>query len=101
MGNVKERPFSDIWQNTDDELMLGLRMSPRPIEGRCAKCDYFAICGGNTRVRAFSSDGEYWGEDPGCYLDNQEIGLSEDDIDGAEAVNTHLLESTNATPQAV
>jgi heme d1 biosynthesis radical SAM protein NirJ len=76
LGNVKDRPFSDIWKNTQDELMLGLRQSPRAVKGRCSKCDYFSICGGNTRVRAFSFDGDYWGEDPGCYLENQEIGLS-------------------------
>ena len=91
LGNVKERPFSDIWANTDDELMLGLRQQPRAVKGRCAECKYLSICGGNTRVRAFSLDGDYWGEDPGCYLENPEIGLPENfsaDTDQIELVNT-------------
>ncbi len=98
LGNVKERPFSDIWKNTQDELMLGLRQSPRAIKGRCSKCAYFSICGGNTRVRAYSFDGDFWGEDPGCYLDNHEIGLSNEEAELlsmetclAEKVNTKLL----------
>ena len=35
-------------------------------------CD---ICGGNTRVRAQQVTGDPWAEDPGCYLDDAEIGL--------------------------
>lgn len=88
IGNVKERPFSDIWENTDDELMLGLRKSPRAISGRCGKCTYFNICGGNTRTRAFSYDGNYWGEDPGCYLENHEIGLSDDFLGNEESIDS-------------
>lgn len=98
LGNVKERPFSDIWKNTDDALMLGLRQSPRQIEGRCGSCEYFSVCGGNTRVRAYSQDGEYWGEDPGCYLENAEIGLAESfGEESEELVNTCLLNGEDAT----
>ncbi len=84
LGNVKETPFSEIWEHTTDELMLGLRASPRAISGRCGDCHYFNICGGNTRTRAYSYDGNYWGEDPGCYLDNQEIGLDADYVSSDE-----------------
>jgi heme d1 biosynthesis radical SAM protein NirJ len=74
IGNVKERPFSAIWRDTDDPLMLGLRQSPRPVGGRCATCRHFAICSGNTRVRALQVTGDPWAEDPACYLDDDEIG---------------------------
>lgn len=75
IGNVKTDKFSDIWKNTQDPLMLGFRESPRPVKGRCKKCDYLNICGGNTRTRAFAQTGDAWTEDPGCYLDDQEIGI--------------------------
>jgi len=75
LGSVKQRPFSDIWMDTSDPLMAGLKLRPRPVEGRCAACNYRSICGGNTRTRAWQLSGNFWAEDPGCYLDNDEIGV--------------------------
>jgi heme d1 biosynthesis radical SAM protein NirJ len=82
IGNVKDTPFSQIWRTTQDPLMLGLRQRPRPVEGRCAACQYLDMCNGNTRVRARSTTGNAWAEDPGCYLSDEEIGLTE--------VNRHI-----------
>jgi heme d1 biosynthesis radical SAM protein NirJ len=73
LGNVKERPFSEIWMDTSDPLMAGLKQQPRPLEGRCGRCRYQAICNGNTRVRAEQTTGNFWAEDPGCYLADAEI----------------------------
>ena len=73
LGNVKERPFSEIWLDTKDPLMAGLKQQPRPLEGRCASCHYQNICNGNTRVRAAQTTGNFWAEDPGCYLTDDEI----------------------------
>lgn len=75
LGSVRERPFSEIWQDTSDPLMAGLKQSPRPVEGRCAKCQYLKICNGNTRVRAWQTTDNFWAEDPACYLTDKEIGL--------------------------
>jgi len=75
LGSVRERPFSAIWRDTSDPLMAGLKQSPRPVTGRCAACTHLDICGGNTRVRAEQVTGSAWAEDPGCYLDDDEIGL--------------------------
>jgi heme d1 biosynthesis radical SAM protein NirJ len=77
IGNVKERPFSEIWMDTSDPLMAGLKLKHRPVEGRCANCAYYSICGGNTRTRAWQLTDNFWAEDPGCYLDNDEIGVDE------------------------
>lgn len=77
LGNVKTRPFSEIWQDTSDPLMAGLKAQPRNIKGRCSHCQYFDICGGNTRVRALQLSNDPWNEDPACYLSDEEIGLSE------------------------
>jgi heme d1 biosynthesis radical SAM protein NirJ len=76
LGNVKARPFSQIWQDTSDPLMAGLKTRPRPVHGRCGACAHLAICGGNTRVRAEQTTGDAWAEDPGCYLSDAEIGLA-------------------------
>jgi Fe-coproporphyrin III synthase len=76
LGNVRERPFSAIWPDTSDPLMAGFKQQPRPVKGRCGECQYLDICGGNTRVRAWSLTGDPWQEDPACYLTDEEIGAS-------------------------
>ena len=73
LGNVKERPFSQIWPDVSDPLMAGLKRHPRAVEGRCGTCAYLSICNGNTRVRAQQLTGNPWAEDPGCYLSDEEI----------------------------
>ena len=86
LGDVRERPFSAIWEDRSDPLMAGLKQRPRPVTGRCADCAHLAICNGNTRTRAFQVSGDFWAEDPGCYLTDAEIGLaSERDVARAVA----------------
>ncbi len=74
LGNVRDRPFSAIWEDRTDPLMAGLKQRPRPVQGRCGTCSHLAICNGNTRTRAFQVTGDPWAEDPGCYLTDAEIG---------------------------
>ncbi|WP_312305629.1 heme d1 biosynthesis radical SAM protein NirJ [Diaphorobacter nitroreducens] len=76
LGSVRERPFSQIWNDISDPLMAGLKQHPRPVQGRCAGCQYLTICNGNTRVRAQQLTGNPWFEDPGCYLTDAEVGAS-------------------------
>lgn len=75
LGNVRDRPFSEIWNDTSDPLMAGLKAVPRVIKGRCGECSYFDVCGGNTRVRALQLTDDPWQEDPACYMSDTEIGL--------------------------
>ena len=76
LGNVRQRRFSEIWADTSNPLMAGLKARPRVISGRCGGCAYFDICGGNTRVRAMRLTGDPWAEDPACYLSDEEIGVA-------------------------
>jgi Fe-coproporphyrin III synthase len=79
LGNVRDRPFSAIWSDLSDPLLVGLRARPRPLKGRCAACAYQAICNGNARVRAVRLHRDPWQEDPGCYLSDAEIGVAPDE----------------------
>lgn len=76
LGNVRQRRFSEIWTDTSDALLAGLKARPRTVGGRCGACAQFAICGGNTRVRAWRVFGDPWAEDPACYLDDDELGIA-------------------------
>ncbi|MFW6195620.1 MAG: radical SAM protein [Chloroflexota bacterium] len=72
LGNVRERPFSDIW--SDESGFLGeLRDRKRRLPGRCRNCQWLDVCNGNLRVRAESATGDPWGMDPACYLSDTEI----------------------------
>ncbi len=79
LGNVKERLFSEIWMDTSDPLMACLKQRPRPVTGRCGACPELAICNGNTRTRAFQVTDDPWWQDPGCYLNDDELGINEKD----------------------
>ncbi len=83
LGNVKQRPFSEIWPDTTDPLMAGFKSTPRPLKGRCGACAYLDVCGGNTRVRAYQLTGDAWAEDPACYLSDDEIGLEQREVSHA------------------
>jgi heme d1 biosynthesis radical SAM protein NirJ len=85
LGNVKERPFSRIWRDLSDPILAGLRRRPRAISGRCGRCPQFAICGGNTRIRALRTYGDPFAEDPGCYLTDAELGLEGEETARAAA----------------
>jgi radical SAM protein with 4Fe4S-binding SPASM domain len=74
-GNVRERKFGDIWLDTSDPLMRGLKDRKPLLKGRCARCQYLDICKGNLRVRAEAAYGDVWAEDPACYLTDEEIGI--------------------------
>lgn len=74
-GNVLERPFSEIWDDKNIELLHKLKDKKPHVKGRCAKCRFLNICGGNFRARAEAYYGDVWAEDPACYLTDEEIGI--------------------------
>jgi radical SAM protein with 4Fe4S-binding SPASM domain len=76
LGNVMERKFADIWMDTSEPLLRGLKNRKGLLKGRCARCQYLDLCNGNLRVRAEAVFGDVWAEDPACYLTDEEIGIS-------------------------
>ncbi len=84
LGNVKQMPFSQIWEGQNPESsevlssirsigLLSLEERQARMTGPCADCKWFNICGGGFRTRAyFANDGNLWGSDPGCYLRDEE-----------------------------
>jgi Fe-coproporphyrin III synthase len=74
-GNVRQRPFSEIWTDPSDELLMKLKEKKKHVKERCAKCHWLDICGGNFRVRAEAISGDVWAPDPACYLTDEEIDL--------------------------
>ena len=72
-GNVRNRPFSEIWTDLSEPLMKKLKDKKKYVTGRCATCKWLDICAGNFRVRAEAATGDLWAPDPACYLTDDEI----------------------------
>ncbi|OGP85119.1 MAG: heme b synthase [Deltaproteobacteria bacterium RBG_16_54_11] len=61
-GNIKERPFQEIWEKA--EVFQRLR-DINLLKGKCGQCEYRAVCGG-CRARAYALHGDYLEEEPLC-----------------------------------
>ena len=72
-GNVRERKFGDIWTDTSNPILAGLKNRKKLLKGRCASCKFLKNCNGNFRTRAEAVTGDFWASDPACYLTDDEI----------------------------
>ncbi len=61
-GNVRERPFQEIWENS--EIFQNLRNTDG-YKGKCGRCEFRKVCGG-CRARAYEHSGDYMEEEPYC-----------------------------------
>ena len=73
LGNIKHKNFSEIWNNSSNNFLMKLKNKKNYVKGRCAKCKWLDICGGNFRARAESIAGDPWDSDPACFLTDDEI----------------------------
>ncbi|MEI6056052.1 MAG: radical SAM protein [Lentisphaerota bacterium] len=73
IGNVRKEKFSSIWDSSKNEMLDRLLNRRKYITGRCSRCKFLEICGGNFRARAEYYTGDTWASDPGCYLYDEEI----------------------------
>ena len=78
-GNVREQKFGEIWEDKSNSLLAKLKDKKDHVKGRCSKCKWLDICGGNFRARAEAYYGDKWEPDPACYLTDEEIGLLVDE----------------------
>ncbi len=72
-GNVKDKPFSRIWSQADDERLGVLRDRAAHLPQRCQHCRFLDVCNGNLRTRAEAATGDWLGMDPSCYLTDAEV----------------------------
>jgi radical SAM protein with 4Fe4S-binding SPASM domain len=73
LGNVLKKPFPEIWDNPENEFLMKLKNKKDHVKGRCRHCRWLDVCGGNFRARAEAATNDPWGEDPACYLTDDEI----------------------------
>jgi radical SAM protein with 4Fe4S-binding SPASM domain len=74
LGNIRKKPFSEIWEHKRMPSPAGFENAGAPIGGRCKSCRYLDVCGGGFRSHA--ELGDPGGADPRCYLDDEMIGVT-------------------------
>ena len=67
IGNVKERPFDEIWET--NEVFQSLRTMK--YSGQCGTCSYGERCGGCRARAAYYHKGDYMSADPLCILNKE------------------------------
>jgi radical SAM protein with 4Fe4S-binding SPASM domain len=73
LGNVTERPFEDIWFDTDTQVIQKLRNKADFADPRCKTCGFFDLCKGNYRFLDSDPADQNWLNEPPCYLTDNEI----------------------------
>ena len=71
-GNIRSKPFSQIWSEAIDPRLAILRDRKAQLPPRCQSCRFLDVCNGNLRTRAEAATGDWLGEDPSCYLSELE-----------------------------
>ena len=69
VGNIRDRPFSRLWQDAENPVLSWFRATPRDLSGKCGRCGYRDLCGGGCRVRAYAAGGHLSAEDPFCFVE--------------------------------
>ncbi|MBN1195672.1 MAG: radical SAM protein [Methanomicrobiaceae archaeon] len=69
VGTIRDRPFSELWNDDANPVLAKFRMKLPKFRGKCQTCPYLHICVGGCRVRAYAQSGDFAGEDPFCYVD--------------------------------
>jgi pseudo-rSAM protein/SPASM domain protein len=72
LGNVRDRPFGEIWDDESNPLLARLRDRPDTLAEHCRECQYADLCRGGSRLRALTVHGDLAAPDPQCYLTEAE-----------------------------
>ena len=65
IGDLKEMSLREIWKNSETIRALREREN---LKGKCGRCEYKFICGGNRGV-AYYYSGDMMAEDPRCWYE--------------------------------
>ncbi len=70
-GNIRGKPFRDIWQSS---TILSHLRDGELLDGKCGACEYRNLCSG-CRARAYFQDGNYLGPEPMCLYQPKRFSL--------------------------
>lgn len=68
IGDLKKERLSDILSTSNPRLLKFIRLSDNLRGPKCSTCRFKHICGGGSRNRAMIINGDFWGDDPLCFV---------------------------------
>ncbi|RLF15027.1 MAG: radical SAM/SPASM domain-containing protein [Thermoprotei archaeon] len=89
VGNVRESPFSEVWDTS--EVFWDLRDREK-LKGGCGSCQYKYVCGG-CRARAYGYFGDYLAPDPGCIINAKDWRELTANLEVKRAVEAKIRET--------
>ncbi len=73
IGDLRRQKLSEIL-SPDNPLLKPFLEVHKHLRGpRCSRCPFRRICGGGSRNRALVVNGDFWGDDPLCFIDYKSI----------------------------
>lgn len=73
IGDLKTQSLKTILSLDNPELARFVRLYEHLRGPRCGSCPFKVVCGGGSRGRAEAVNGDFWGDDPLCFIDPHEI----------------------------
>ena len=73
IGDLRREKLSEILSTDNPRLRPFLEASQRLRGPKCGSCPFRGYCGGGSRNRALAFNGDFWGDDPACFVDPWEI----------------------------
>lgn len=64
-GNIRDKPFAEIWADGDRKFAYNTEWNPELLEGYCRTCPYAKICRAGCTTMAFASTGTIY-DNPFC-----------------------------------
>lgn len=69
VGNIRSQSFSGLWNDSHNPVLARFREKQARFKGRCRTCTHRFLCGGGCRVRAHAVEGDFYAEDPFCFVE--------------------------------
>ncbi len=69
IGDLKRQSLSEILSPSNLRLRPFLEVDKHLRGPRCSSCPFKRICGGGSRNRALVVNGDFWGDEPLCFID--------------------------------
>ncbi|MEB3789687.1 MAG: radical SAM protein [Desulfurococcales archaeon] len=73
VGDLRRQSLQEILSPDNPRLKPFIDTASRLRGTKCRSCPFKDVCGGGSRNRALTATGDFWGDDPACFINPAEI----------------------------
>ncbi len=73
IGDLRRQPLKEILSPENPRLRPFLEVHKHLRGPKCSTCPFNKVCGGGSRNRALVVNGDFWGDEPLCFIDPHRI----------------------------